>query len=220
MDTVARFSKLLRKVGICKAEIPFICSDLINAYQEPGRFYHNLNHVTSCLEELDSFVEKQDWLEPESINAIELAIFYHDYVYDPFSKINEKESAVQAARDLSILEVKDCYLIDRVFNTIILTEHRYAVEENFMAVMTDIDLSILGKNTRIFSKYNREIRLEYQAVEDSVYKENRKIFLEGMLNRRRKIFCLEYFQNKYEERARYNIKNAIEELSKKDSRQK
>ena len=219
MDTTARLTKILKKVGTNKAEIPFIRSDLIGAYREPGRFYHNLSHVTSCLEELDNFIEKcPDLIHPDSIDIIELAIFYHDYVYDPFSKTNEKESAVLAVKDLLMLDNNNDCIADDVFKAIILTEHRAAPEINlstsFMTLIMDIDLAILGKNTKTFKKYCAGIRNEYSSVEESVYNENRKIFLEGML-KRPLIYRWKYFQNKYEDRARFNIKNAIEELTPK-----
>ena len=59
-------------------------SMLKSLYSESYRFYHNMTHVENCLTELDSvrnLVQQSD--------LVELAIWYHDAVYDVKAKNNE-----------------------------------------------------------------------------------------------------------------------------------
>ena len=56
-------------------------SQLVAAYSEPHRHYHNTKHVEHCLQEFDS----AQYLAEEA-TAVEFAIWLHDAVYQPQSQ--------------------------------------------------------------------------------------------------------------------------------------
>ena len=65
---------------------------LVNAYSEPQRHYHTLQHVKHMLESLHGV---QPCLNEEMVMTVELAIWFHDCVYDPYVKEagkNERDS--------------------------------------------------------------------------------------------------------------------------------
>src|SRR5688500_619174 len=61
------------------------------AYMKPSRHYHNLAHIAACIEEF-----KPVRGVCENPNAVEAAIWFHDWVYDPLRADNEQRSAEQA----------------------------------------------------------------------------------------------------------------------------
>ena len=65
---------------------------LSQAYCESHRAYHTLAHVAHALKEFDSVRELAK--DPD---AVELALWFHDVVYDIGARNNEEESARLAA---------------------------------------------------------------------------------------------------------------------------
>src|SRR5947207_15951860 len=61
---------------------------LAAAYAGRDRYYHGIGHIRECLRELDSVRDSAD--DPR---ALELAIWFHDVVYDGRRKDNEERSA-------------------------------------------------------------------------------------------------------------------------------
>src|SRR4051794_22476684 len=65
---------------------------LVAAYSEPHRHYHNLEHIAEMLRVVDRLSKFA--ADPD---AVRLAVWFHDAVYDPRAKDNEKLSAILAA---------------------------------------------------------------------------------------------------------------------------
>ena len=179
-------------------------------YTEEHRKYHNLKHIASCLEMFDEHVFKRTLHRP----SIELAIWFHDVVYDPRSKTNEEDSA-----DVMVEEAKknrfSIDTIDRARRMILATK-----DHVLMPLMTqeigwflDIDLSILGTKDKVFDDYERAIREEYSWVSEDAYAKTRIGILKGLLGRDW-IFSTNEFQRYYEGYARKNIKRSIQSLEK------
>ena len=61
-------------------------SDVINAYDEPHRFYHTLEHIEDVLKQLLN----ADLLKHDELF---LAAVFHDIIYNPQSNTNEEDSA-------------------------------------------------------------------------------------------------------------------------------
>src|SRR6266850_1795575 len=68
---------------------------LTAAYAEPQRVYHNQQHIAECLAQFDAV--RHLARQPE---AVEVAIWFHDAVYDPKGADNEEQSANLAKRCL------------------------------------------------------------------------------------------------------------------------
>ena len=78
-------------------------------------------------------------------------------------------------------------------------------------LMVDVDLSILGKDEKRFSEYERQIREEYAWVPHPAFAARRVEILQRFVARPR-IFATEWFWEKYERQARQNLEASITKL--------
>ena len=113
--------------------------NLFSLYSEKERYYHNVTHIKDCFAEFDSakaIVQKPI--------VLELAIWYHDTIYDTKAKDNEERSAQLALDTLKKLGAPE-EASKSVYELILATKH---IEEPCSAdgkILVDIDLSIFGK---------------------------------------------------------------------------
>lgn len=172
-------------------------------YAESHRAYHTFDHIHSCLELLDT-------IKPELHNprTMELALWYHDVIYDPRAGDNEEQSAQMAMEELAGLgETEECQ--QEVARMIRVTEHPSEPQTQDDSFLLDIDLSILGADPEAFGEYERQIRFEYQWVPEEVYREKRVEVLRLFLDQEA-IYRSSHFYEAREERARSNLRRAIE----------
>lgn len=176
---------------------------LVTAYSEPQRHYHTLNHIDEMLGECALAKGQIDG----NLVAIELAIWFHDAVYNPMSKTNEYDSAKWAQEFLILLGRAE--LAEEVFALVMATKDHRAQSKN-AAWLLDIDLSILGSSPERFELFERQVRQEYGWVPSFIYKTKRKSILKQFLQRER-IYQTAYFRERYEARARINIERCLHE---------
>jgi len=195
----------------CYLHRPKLISKYTNNYWVNGeveyRFeYHNLGHILDCLDVLDSqFHRYIDTLE------MRLAIWYHDCVYNPTSKINEEASREYAYYDLCPSLISP-HRFQSIGELILATKHNERVSDEIgylIQSICDIDLSILGAPLDRYVDYSRKIRDEYRIFETSIYNTGRIKVLESFL-KREKIY---HYLSHLEPLARQNIKSEIMYLS-------
>jgi predicted metal-dependent HD superfamily phosphohydrolase len=183
---------------------------LTDAYAEPQRHYHNQQHIAECLTEFDQVRH----LARQPV-AVELALWFHDAVYDPKAADNEERSAALAQRCLAEGRIVGVWA-DTVNKLVMATKNHEVGTDIDAAVMVDVDLSILGGDEKRFFEYEEQIRREYAWVSDPVFGSKRAKILEGFLAREQ-IFATEWFRNRYEQSARRNLEaslNMLKRLSK------
>ena len=83
--TSARFNDLCCRIGVEDGKSQGIFNSLVSLYSQDYRTYHNLSHIDRMLSWLDKSGGGSD--------AIELAIWFHDAIYEPLASDNEEESA-------------------------------------------------------------------------------------------------------------------------------
>ena len=179
---------------------------LVALYSEPQRHYHTLLHIEDCLREFDR--AKNLATDPA---AVELAIWFHDAVYDPRASDNEERSAELAKDWLSDVHANDA-LTDSVGRLVMATKTHDASLHADAPLMVDVDLSILSKPPEQFWQYERQIREEYSWVEKTVFATKRAEFLNRFLARER-IYQTKLFFQRMEAQAQANLRASVQRLS-------
>jgi len=178
---------------------------LSDLYAEPQRAYHTLRHLTHCLDELEDARHLA-----EHPNDVEMALWFHDAIYDPKSKDNEQKSAELAQRIAQEARLPEAFGT-RVAALILATRHHGLPEGADARLLVDIDLAILGRPRGEFDDYEANIRKEYLFVPWPEYRPARSAVLRSFLDRTA-IYGTEFFQNKYESRAKANLERSLENL--------
>lgn len=180
-------------------------ASILDAYDEPQRHYHTLRHIQHCLYELDTLPEKD--LDRASM---ELAIWYHDLVYDPKSRNNEKASAERMQTDLQGFVAK--LSLATVEKMILLSAHRGEPSPGDPSInhFLDIDMSILGQSAEDYVTYRKQIRREFAHVPFLAFIYYRKKFLKHVL--RAGAYTTPFYQKKYDQAARRNLQSELNQF--------
>ncbi|EEH68694.1 MULTISPECIES: HD domain-containing protein [Acinetobacter] len=178
-----------------------VFNKLIAAYSEKQRAYHTVQHLYECLVLFES-------IRPDlnDANAVELALWFHDVVYDPQAKDNELKSAelleYYLAQDLSV------DIVQKIKRWIIATQKHEATDELDLQFLLDIDLAILAASPERFDEYEQQIQQEFAWVDPDIYSIKRKQVL-AHFYQTEPLYQTEYFQQNFERKAKSNLKNLI-----------
>ena len=142
--------------------------------------------------------------EPDHVEA---AVWFHDVIYDTKTHDSEKRSA-DLARELLLKLGISRTTAEYVTSLILVTTHRVVPESADQTVIVDVDLAILGQPPDVFDQYERDIRIEYEWVEDEMFAQGRCRILRSFFDRPR-IYGTHLFRARYENAARENLKRAI-----------
>jgi pantetheine-phosphate adenylyltransferase len=211
-----KWNMLWERVG-AKGNSETIFQDLVSRYTESHRKYHTLQHIKSCLNELDlcrSLIEQPD--------AVEVAIWFHDAIHEGSNTkvagtTNDECDSADLAQTILTHMGLDKDVIDHVTSLILSTRHKDLPKTQDEKFMVDIDLAILGRSERIFDIYERNIRLEYGWVSDNEFVIGRtKVLSKFLPPCRSSIFQTEFFQERYETNAVKNLTRSIVQLMQRE----
>ena len=171
--------------------------DLLTRYSEPSRFYHDKSHVAECLTQFQKYRR-----HAENPGEIEVAIWFHDAIYDTTANDNEERSASLAEDHLKRTAIgKDA--ITRIVEMILATKSHQVTSVDSM-LMVDVDLGILGAPAQIFDAYDQNIRKEYHWVPNDRYLSGRVQVLKSFQDREM-IYHINEIRDLYEAQARRNL---------------
>lgn len=174
----ARWLNFAQILGIKTEFAKIVWRDLAVAYQADGRFYHNLTHIQHALD-----IANQLRDVAVDFTAVQLALWFHDVVYDPRRSDNEAQSAAYAEQLLRPLGVPDT-LLAVVSDLILATKsHEAPRPDPNIFVILDADLAILSAPPAQYDAYAKAIRQEYSFVPDEQYVAGRTAVLQKFLAR-------------------------------------
>ena len=178
-------------------------------YAEPHRAYHGQSHIDAMLDGLDRLGAAIT--DPA---GVELAIWYHDAIYDPAAPDNEARSAALLRHEMAGLA--DPALLDAAETMVRLTAGHALPPElsgprrDDCALFLDLDLAVLGAPPAAYAAYERGIAAEYLPLHGAAaYAAGRAAFLRGMLDRPR-LFHTDRFHAALDGPARANLRRALD----------
>ena len=204
LTSLAGWQDMWRQLGASGSDDALFLR-LVECYSEPHRKYHTMQHLKECfahLESVRSFAERA--------GEVELALWFHDAIYDTRRKDNEERSA-EWARDSALAAGLADDQASRIYQLVMATMHNAVPAGTDAAVMVDIDLAILGAEVERFDEYEIQVREEYSWVPGPLYRAGRKKVLQEFANRE-SIYSTEYFRAEHESRARSNIARSLARL--------
>ncbi|MFP8777498.1 N-methyl-D-aspartate receptor NMDAR2C subunit [Hydrogenophaga sp. RWCD_12] len=172
---------------------------LLDAWAEPQRRYHTQQHLRECLALLEPALDLA-----QHPGEVELALWFHDAVYDPQGKGNEARSADWACEALAQAGA-DSEAQQRVRALIMATCHDAEPMDQDARLLVDIDLAILGADPARFAEYDAQVREEYRWVPGWMYRRKRKEVLARFLAREA-IYGTERFKERFEAQAGANLR--------------
>lgn len=177
---------------------------LVKKYAEPHRHYHTLEHIATLFQLASAHGIKLSIPQ-------QLAIWYHDAIYNINSTNNEQLSAEFFLSESS----SNCWLSktisDRTVNIILATKTHFSDIHEVQTVL-DLDLAGLGFDWETYIGVAKDqVRLEYTYLNDNIWNINRKLFLRNML-KRNYIYYTPWARDSYERQARLNIERELKEL--------
>ena len=176
-------------------------ASLYDAYSEVQRHYHSIQHIVECLEH---FHQIKTYLD-DTI-SVELAIWFHDVIYNPKAHDNEQQSADYMQRMLE--NVLGAEQIAKIYAWVLATKTHAPTADTDLAYLLDIDLAILASDPMRFAEYERQIRQEYAWVEPSLYVKKRQQVLRHFLETQ-PLYQTPFFQKRYERQAKQNLAQAL-----------
>jgi predicted metal-dependent HD superfamily phosphohydrolase len=178
---------------------------LVRAYSEPQRKYHTTQHLTECIATVEPHLALAD--HPAEV---EIALWFHDAIYDLTAKDNEAKSAEWATFELTAADV-DKEAIERVHDLIMATCHTALPQGKDQQLLVDVDLSILGAPRTRFIEYEEQVREEYRWVPGFLFRRKRRQILKEFLARH-PIYNTPALRTRLEEPARANLAFSLERL--------
>jgi predicted metal-dependent HD superfamily phosphohydrolase len=148
---------------------------VVAAWSEPHRRYHDLAHLAAVLGLVGELAG-----DAADSDAVRLAAWYHDIVYEPERTSNEQVSAGRARAGLRGL-VPDAR-VNEVERLVLLTAgHDPAPGDANGAVLCDADLAVLAGPPDAYATYASAVREEYGHLSDEEFTAGRIAVLEHLL---------------------------------------
>ncbi len=190
---------LKESFGMSHEQAENLLDSLISRYNEPHRYYHNLEHIYSILDCIDQYQENiLDY------PILYLSVWLHDVIYNTQRHNNEELSADFGKQSLSKTSCKKDR-IEKCEKLILSTKkHEPLISDFDNLILLDADLSILGMKREVYLKYSSNIRKEYSLINDETYHKGRTTVLKSLLNKPR-LYLTDKMYNLYEFQARENI---------------
>jgi len=178
--------------------------DLLARWSETHRKHHTVAHLHEMLDAIGLLADAGVQFDRE---AVELAAWFHDAIYEIGRDDNEDRSAELARELLASSPIRD-----EVARLVLVTKsHEVADDDINGAVLLDADLSVLGSKALRYRAYAAAVREEYADMPDDVFKPARAQVLTSRLDG--PLFHTAAGRERWEEPARRNIAEEIGELT-------
>ncbi|MGI8575215.1 MAG: HD domain-containing protein [Egibacteraceae bacterium] len=168
-------------------------------YSAPGRHYHNLEHLRQVLAEVQRLLGDVDVEDPD---AVRLAAWFHDAVYDPGAEDNEERSATLA--DQLLAEEGMARARRLAVSRLVLCTREHRASRADEAVLCDADLAVLASPPEAYERYRLAVRAEHAWLSESDWRAGRGAVL-SELHARRPLYATPAARAEWEDAAHRNL---------------
>lgn len=182
-------------------------AELTGRYDEPHRRYHDRRHLMAVLDRVDELAGPTD-----DADAVRLAAWFHDAVYDPARADNEAASAELARTLLPVHGVGPAQLAEVVRLVLLTATHDPAPDDRDGAVLSDADLAVLGAARADYRDYATRVREEYAVLDEATFAAGRARILHALLDRAH-LFTTPAGRDRWEAAARANLSTELAVLA-------
>ena len=183
---------------------------LLARWSEPHRAYHTAAHLAAVLGRLDRLAAAGT----EVTDAVELAAWWHDAVYDVRRADNEARSAELAAAGLASLGWPAATASEVARLVRLTAGHRVEGGDPAGAALCDADLGVLGGAAPAYRAYVSAVRREYGHLDDDAFRHGRIAVLAGLLDRPH-LYATTVGRRWWEAAARANVGGELAELRRR-----
>lgn len=179
MDLVDSWLSLCQSQG-ARGDLSGVGGRLLAAYGAPDRIYHDLRHLADVLTRVDELAG-----EAADPDLVRLAAWFHDAVYatapEPGQATCEERSATLAERELRGIGVPAPARAEVARLVRLTASHAPAGGDRNGAVLCDADLAVLARDPAGYQAYASDVRREYAAVPDALFRAGRASILRTLL---------------------------------------
>jgi predicted metal-dependent HD superfamily phosphohydrolase len=180
--------------------------ELLLAYGDPARGYHDTRHLTEVLTRLGELADHGTTFDR---TPVLLAAWFHDAIYDG-ERDAEERSATWAEESLPAHA--DPATVAETARLVRLTEtHRPADDDANGCALSDADLGILAAPADRYAEYVAAVRAEYAHLPDEVFAKGRRDVLTDLLGKPR-MFHTTYGREAWEDAARAHVEAELARL--------
>ena len=181
---------------------------LLARYQEPHRRYHDVRHLSEVLDAVDLLAH-----HARHADAVRLAAWLHDAVYDPTAAAGANE---QASADLAVWLLPPLghagAQVALVVRLVRLTATHHPVDDDADGqVLCDADLRVLAASPGRYAQYAADVRAEYAHVPDAMFAAGRALVMGRLLAHPRLFATATGFEH-WEAPARANVEAELTHL--------
>lgn len=181
-------------------------ADLLRRWGEPHRHYHTVDHLAAVLAVVDEHANHAG-----DADAVRLAAWYHDAVYDPHRVDNEEASALLAETTLPGLMVPPERVAEVARLVRLTASHDPAAGDRNGELLTDADLAVLASPPETYLAYTSAVRREYAHIGDPQFASGRASVLHNLLCLPT-LFHIPALRDRWEDLARANLSRELNTL--------
>lgn len=181
-------------------------ADLLRRWGEPHRHYHTTSHLSVVLGVIDENAGHA--ADPD---AVRLAAWFHDAVYDPHRVDNEEASALLAEATLPGLGVSSERVAEVARLVRLTASHDPAPGDRNGELLTDADLAVLASPHDAYLAYTAAVRREYAHVSEPQFIAGRASVLHNLLCLP-SLFHVPALRERWEDAARTNLTRELTTL--------
>jgi predicted metal-dependent HD superfamily phosphohydrolase len=188
-------------------DCPGVRDELVAAYADPSRGYHDTRHLSEVLDRLDELAGNGAAYDA---TPVRLAAWFHDAVYDGERDAEERSAAW--AED-ALATVAPASVVSEVARLVRLTEtHAPDDRDANGCALSDADLAILAAPRERYDEYVAAVRREYVHLPEDVFSAGRADVLRALAEKPQ-MFHTTYARERWEAPARANLERELGTLA-------